>query len=773
MAEQIVSPGVFTRENDQSFITQQPVEVGGALVGPTVLGPVEIPTIVTSYSQYQNKFGSTFVSGGRVYSHLTAISAYNYFQNGGNTLLVTRVVTGSFTPATASIANGTVVGNIDTTADALLGSINSNPTDAGAATYTGVSLTGGNGTGAVATVVVTGTTAPTITGITVTSPGSGYSIADNLAIAAGALGTGQLINAQDVLSISNGAAYALGTVTGPLTVAQSSTSLAGAGASFTITGDGTNVSALTVSSIGTGYVALEVITISAADLITAGFTGATGDLTITLGAGSANVANSTAGAIILVANDFASDPSSTNSFRLKTISEGTIMNSDGTLGSQGQLSNGTDDNVRWEISFADTGSGTFNLLIRQGNDLTNDKIVLETYAGISLDPFQDNYIAKVIGDSSQKLLSDSDGNKYLQVSGSYPNKSSYVYVDEVLTPTPNFFNNVGSPASEQFKESIPVVASGSFGTATGELTGSEQALFNELIDTNTQGLRAEDYSDAFSLLTNNDEYQYNVITAPGLIHGVSAHTGVLNTLIANTQNRGDAIAVVDLTKYGSTITSTTGQAASINSSYAASYWPWCQIINPNTGKTNWVPASTLIPGVYAFNDNASEPWFAPAGINRGGLSQVIRPERKLQRSQRDTLYEKNVNPIANFPNTGTVVFGQKTLQKKASALDRVNVRRLLIALKSYIGQVANNLVFEQNTIATRNNFLAQVNPYMESVQQRQGVYAFKVVMDASNNTPDVIDRNQMVGQIFLQPTRTAEFIILDFNVLPTGAEFPA
>jgi uncharacterized protein len=137
------------------------------------------------------------------------------------------------------------------------------------------------------------------------------------------------------------------------------------------------------------------------------------------------------------------------------------------------------------------------------------------------------------------------------------------------------------------------------------------------------------------------------------------------------------------------------------------------------------------------------------------------------------LYENNVNPIANFPATGTVVFGQKTLQKKASALDRVNVRRLLIALKSYIGQVANNLVFEQNTAATRNNFLAQVNPYMESVQQRQGVYAFKVVMDASNNTPDVIDRNQMVGQIFLQPTRTAEFIILDFNVLPTGAEFPA
>ena len=115
---------------------------------------------------------------------------------------------------------------------------------------------------------------------------------------------------------------------------------------------------------------------------------------------------------------------------------------------------------------------------------------------------------------------------------------------------------------------------------------------------------------------------------------------------------------------------------------------------------------------------------------------------------------------------------KKTTQKVASALDRVNVRRLLIALKGFISQVADNLVFEQNTVATRNNFLAQVNPYLASVQERQGLFAFKVVMDETNNTADVIDRNQLVGQIFIQPTRTAEFIILDFNILPTGAEFP-
>ena len=179
----------------------------------------------------------------------------------------------------------------------------------------------------------------------------------------------------------------------------------------------------------------------------------------------------------------------------------------------------------------------------------------------------------------------------------------------------------------------------------------------------------------------------------------------------------------------------------------------------------------MIPGVYAFTDASSDPWFAPAGITRGGLGQVIRAERKLTVGNRNALYEANVNPIATFVGKGVVVYGQKTLQKRASALDRIGVRRLLISLKSYIGQIADNLVFEQNTASTRNNFLSQVNPYLESVQQRQGLYAFKVVMDETNNTADVIDRNELIGQIFLQPTRTAEFIVLDFNVLPTGAVF--
>ena len=247
----------------------------------------------------------------------------------------------------------------------------------------------------------------------------------------------------------------------------------------------------------------------------------------------------------------------------------------------------------------------------------------------------------------------------------------------------------------------------------------------------------------------------------------------LSTAINNAQSRGDHLVVIDPVNYGATLNAAKTEADGRDTSYAAMYWPWVRTIDPDSGRNVWVPASTMMGGVYAFNDNSSEPWFAPAGINRGGLGTVIQAERKLSATNRDTLYQANVNPIASFPGTGVVVYGQKTLQKKASALDRVNVRRLLIELKGYISQIGQNLVFEQNTAATRNNFLAQVNPYLESVQARQGLYAFKVIMDESNNTPDVIDRNQLIGQIYIQPTRTAEFIYLDFNLQPTGASFPA
>jgi phage tail sheath protein FI len=292
----------------------------------------------------------------------------------------------------------------------------------------------------------------------------------------------------------------------------------------------------------------------------------------------------------------------------------------------------------------------------------------------------------------------------------------------------------------------------------------------DAISTDTQGLVGDSYLTAIALLANPNEYRYNIISAPGLT--LDNYPGTINRLIENTEERGDAIVVVDPVLYAKTVTNTISNASTQDSSYAAAYWPWCQTTDPNTGQLVWVPASTMIPGVYAYTDRVSEPWFAPAGINRGGLGTVRQVERKLTQTDKDNLYTGKVNPLATLPGRGVVVYGQKTLQTKPSALDRVNVRRLLISLKSYISQVADNLVFEQNTAATRNQFLSQVNPYLESVQQRQGLYAFKVVMDDTNNTADVIDRNQLVGAIYLQPTKTAEFIYLNFNILPTGATFP-
>ena len=317
--------------------------------------------------------------------------------------------------------------------------------------------------------------------------------------------------------------------------------------------------------------------------------------------------------------------------------------------------------------------------------------------------------------------------------------------------------------------------SGAFGGGSGSMTNTnyKNLYYQDISNTNTQGIHGTDYTDAINILANRDDFRYNLISTPGLALINADHATPLNLLTSNTENRGDNIIVMDLVNYSSTVLQVGQQAASMDSSYVATYWPWLQITDPDTRQLCWVPASTMIPGVYAYNDKAGEAWFAPAGINRGGLGSVRQAERKLSQGNRDTLYTAKVNPIATFPGTGVVVFGQKTLQTKASALDRVNVRRLLITLKNYISQIADTLVFEQNTAATRNNFLTQVNPYLESVQQRQGLYAFKVVMDDSNNTPDVIDRNQLVGAVYLQPTKTAEFIYLDFNILPTGATFPS
>jgi hypothetical protein len=278
------------------------------------------------------------------------------------------------------------------------------------------------------------------------------------------------------------------------------------------------------------------------------------------------------------------------------------------------------------------------------------------------------------------------------------------------------------------------------------------------------------YKKALDTISNADEFDINMIATPGVLH--SLHSAITNYAKDVCEDRGDAFYVMDSVGINDNIATAVATTEGFDSNYAATYYPWVKILDFDRNKPIWVPPSVVLPGVIAFNDRVAAEWFAPAGLNRGGLTEVVEVKSRLTHAERDTLYEARINPIAVFPSTGVCVWGQKTLQGRPSALDRINVRRLLIAAKKFIASSTRYLVFEQNTSQTRSRFLNIVTPYLESIQQRQGLYAFRVIMDESNNTPDIIDRNILYGQLFLQPAKTAEFIILDFNIQSTGAAFP-
>ena len=215
----------------------------------------------------------------------------------------------------------------------------------------------------------------------------------------------------------------------------------------------------------------------------------------------------------------------------------------------------------------------------------------------------------------------------------------------------------------------------------------------------------------------------------------------------------------------------------MNSSYGATYYPWVKIRDELATRDVWVPPSVVALGVMAYTEARDDVWFAPAGFNRGGLNQgnagipVLQTSEHLLSKDRDALYEANINPIASFVSEGIVIFGQKTLQSTQSALDRINVRRLLIYVKKFVSIASANLLFEQNLQVTWNRFLTAVVPELQRIQQRFGLSDFKVILDETTTTPDLVDRNILYAKIFLKPARSIEFIAVDFIISRTGAEF--
>ena len=733
-SEKVLSPGVFTNEIDKSFLPAAVGDIGAALVGPTVLGPALVPVVVNSYSEFQQRFGDTFKSGSSYYQYLTSYTAREYLKHHG-TLTVVRILAGSYSGASSTISSSIDPGVIGTHQ---------------AARATG-SIT-------------------VDTNIIGNSPASASIAGVNFAFTGSAGDAGATNTATKIWIVSGSSAA--NTAAALRETFNNSSSLHGLSISASAVGSTTGFTASFFGPIDKNIV---------------GGAQRSGSFTISVSDGqSANIISSS--------NSMSCKPlqGGTDSykgafktpFKLHTLADGEIMNSRGPVGDKNILVSGSKNNLRWEIPTVNFNKGTFSLLIRQGDDSYRRKQTLETWNNVSLDPNSNNYIAKIVGDTYYSIQSSGD-DPYLKANGSYPNSSKYVRV-EVLEDTVDYLDENGNVRTSAASASLPSYTSGSqSGSYGGSFSGGSDGtvqhprnFWENISQTNSQGLNISNtgttagynqYIDAIDLLSNQDEYDVNLILAPGVVGAI--HSTLATKLINVCETRGDAFTIIDPVAHNSSITSATSEAEGRDSSYAAMYWPWVQIIDPQLGKNVWVPPSVAMTGVYVFNDKVAHPWFAPAGLNRGTIDSATIAERKLPHADRDTLYNSNINPITSFPGQGIVAWGQKTLQKKASALDRVNVRRLMIKVKKFIASTSRFLVFEQNNATTRTRFLSMVNPYLEQVQSNSGLNAFRVVMDATNNTSDIVDRNILYGQIFVQPTRTAEFIILDFTVQPTGATF--
>ena len=295
---------------------------------------------------------------------------------------------------------------------------------------------------------------------------------------------------------------------------------------------------------------------------------------------------------------------------------------------------------------------------------------------------------------------------------------------------------------------------------------------------------------AIDMTSDPDFVEYDIASVPGL-----TNTSLTTQLVTACEERGDSMAIIDIPggykppherntsetssdALGSVETTVTNlKDMNLNTSYGCAFYPFVKIRDNFANSILYVPPSVVALGTFSSSQRKSAVWFAPAGFTRGGLSEgsaglpVLGVRSRLTSDERDRLYGANINPIASFPAEGIVIFGQKTLQVTQSALDRINVRRLLIYLKKEISRIASRILFDQNVQATWDRFKGQVVPFLEGVQAGLGLTEFRVVLDSDTTTPDLVDRNILYAKIFLKPARAIEFIALDFIITRSGASF--
>lgn len=403
------------------------------------------------------------------------------------------------------------------------------------------------------------------------------------------------------------------------------------------------------------------------------------------------------------------------------------------------------------ITITDTTATTFTLSVFVKG------LVVEAFT-CSLDPLSDNFAEDISSSyieievleaaSSEGNTSTEQGTTEGESGTTNDNLDGEVQVNEVVTP-------VLTELTEQTY-----------------LSGGDNGLpltKTEIVGSGVRGLQA---------FSNPDDLDINILCAPGHSDAVT-----VNTLIEIAESRYDCISLIDppqgisvqdvLAYHNGTLEGEDYPKKALNSSYAALYYPWVKINNIYSGKDVWVPPSGLICGVYAYNDREGQPWFAPAGLNRGNVLPALDIERNLSEGDRDALYGNGnaVNPIINYKKQGIVVWGQRTLQRKSSATDRVNVRRLMLIIRKAIAISTAYSVFEQIDPITWRCWKGTIEPYLESVKNSRGLYDYKVVMDETTCTQYYIDRNEMPGMVYVKPTKTAEFIPISFVLTSSGASF--
>jgi hypothetical protein len=814
MAERIVSPGVFTNENDQSFIQQGIEQIGASIVGPTVKGPAFVPTVVTSFAEFEVMFGGT---SSKTY---VPFSVRDYLQNAGS-VLVTRVLAGggySF-PRTSrnlvSIISGSEIVSVfqpSKNTDDESVELSASQFNAGGGIQDShiISFSGS----AFSEYAVTASFNPSnqdyITRVVGTSPDNSDGTEDKVftylnfkdkqseAVTATPTGSWEIVVSDEDIIFTSSKAEGYDNAATPWITSQI---LDGSGTTSNLfkfhhlaDGDDTNTDVyVSIAGLKEPADIDGVEQYSLFDVLVRKY----GD-------------NDKKPSFIEQYTGVNLDPDSPN-FISRRIGD-RYSEYDTTLDKV--ITNGSYNNaskyLRVEVDqkvtdkayspkLSPKGFRALNQTMTgfTGLDLTAptlktiqhiDKVGVNenvynsrAYLGWDfLSKDNDNYLKPVPQNASAAIAKTYDvhGNSVsltdFNVDKLFGHPSSSLWVGSLSASLDSTGTN--GPAPSQLQFSVPM--QGGFDgispqriIKTGANLDAANSFGFDVSTSSAVGTLA--YKKAFNILSNDDVFDFNLLTTPGILQTKAPE--ITNSAISMVEGRGDAVYVFDLNSLNaSTATAVNNiQSSGVDSSYATTYYPWVRVLDSSINKPVYVPPSVIIPGVYAQNDSIAADWFAPAGLTRGGLGNVLETKNPLTKSERDQLYEENVNPIGTFPGNGVVIYGQKTLQQQPSALDRLNVRRMLNSVKKFVASSSRYLLFENNTAVTRNRFLNIVTPYLESIQQRQGLYSFSVVMDETNNTSDVIDRNQLVGQIYLQPAKSVEFIILDFNVLPTGATFGA